>query len=412
VLAFGVRAILERWFVDAVDRARPDRLVEAALAPRAATLRGATVLALGKAAGPMAEAARRVLGEAIAAQVCVVPDGAVAPPGALVAGHPEPDGRSLAAAHALLAAAARARGAVVALISGGGSALAELPAPGLALDDLVETIGQLTAAGAPITELNCVRRQLSAIKGGRLALASPAPVLTLAVSDVVGDRPCDIASGPTVPDPTSAADARIVIERRLRGRVGAAVAARLARPAGDDVGLVAPRPGDEAVLLAGRRALVDAALAVGAAAGHEPVGWPAPLDGAVDEVADLLAGWLAHGGDRAVVAGGEPTVVLPAAPGRGGRAQQLALEVARRIAGQAGVGFLAAGSDGVDGAGPAAGAVVDGASWAAIRAAGLDPDACLARCDAAAALEAIGATIMTGPTGVNHADLMLALRAR
>jgi glycerate-2-kinase len=407
-----MRAALEAWFRAALVRVDPAALVERALAGDDA-LRGATILAIGKAAGPMLAGAARALGPP-AAWVGVAPDGAPAPAGVLRAGHPRPDARSAAAADALLAAARAASGPVVALISGGASALAARPGPGLDAAAKQAAIAALIARGAPIAEVNCVRRHLSSIKGGRLARAARGPVVTLAISDVPGDRLCDVGSGPTVPDPTAPADALVVLERRLGLAAPPAIRAHLeaaARGEGDPV-LAAARPGDRASLLAPRRALVDAALAVAAERGVAATGWPAPLDGAVDEVAALLAGWIRHGDDPAIVAGGEPTIALPPSPGQGGRAQHLALLVARAIDGVAGAALLVAGSDGVDGTGPAAGAVIDGDTWSALRSAGIDPDGALLRADAGTALAAIGASITTGPTGSNHADLVIAISSR
>ena len=335
--------------------------------------------------------------------------------------HPVPDARSEAAGRALLAAAARSRPGqeIVALISGGGSALTAVPAPGLCLADKAEAIARLMAAGAPIAELNCVRRHLSAFKGGRLARASAARVTTLVVSDVVGDRLADVASGPTVPDPTSFADACDVIERRLGWDVVPEAAARRLRDGRRGLvpeGLAGMRPGDRAFLLLGLGALVEAAAEE---ARRDPalIGpievLPERLEGDVSAVAARLARYIADRDAGLLIAGGEPTVSLPRRPGRSGRAQHLALLLARALAegGQlAGrdVAFLVAGSDGVDGVSQAAGAIVERDTWERIRAAGLDPEAHVAACDAAAALAAVGAQLVTGPTGVNHADLILA----
>ncbi|HLU65782.1 MAG TPA: DUF4147 domain-containing protein [Kofleriaceae bacterium] len=374
------------------------------------------LLATGKAALGMAEGADAALGARVVAREVVAPSLAGRPPraGELEGSHPVPDGRSERAGRALLAAAAAARPEqqVLALVSGGGSALSAVPAPGLALADKAQTIARLAAAGAPIAELTCVRRHLSAIKGGRLALASRAPVTTLLVSDVVGDRMEEIASGPTVPDPTTFEDACAVIERRI-GWDAVPAAARRHLEAGRrgerDEGLRALRPGDRATLVLGLGALVEAAEAAARARELEVEVLEERLEGEVGEVAERLLGARVASARSIFIAGGEPVVVLPARPGTGGRAQQLALLLARAIRGTDRV-FLCAGSDGIDGASAAAGAVVDGATWDAIAAAGLDPADHLARCDAAPALAAAGAQITTGPTGVNHADLILALR--
>jgi hydroxypyruvate reductase len=176
-------------------------------------------------------------------------------------------------------------------------------------------------------------------------------------------------------------------------------------------GLTGERPGDRARLLFGLGALVAAAAAAARARGFTPIVLAERLEGEVGAVAEILSGQilgLESGGRHILVAGGEPTVVLPAEPGEGGRAQQLALLLARALRGRGDLTVLCAGSDGVDGNSPAAGAVVDGRTWDAIAGCGLDPAAHLATCDAGPALAAARARIETGPTGVNHADLVLA----
>jgi glycerate 2-kinase len=409
---------VRRLFQRALARVAPAGPTERALA--GLDLADSIVLlALGKAAAGMAAGAEAALGQRIAARVVVAPPGSgpgITHPGS----HPVPDARSEAAGRALLAAAAGARPDqdVVALISGGGSALAAVPAAGLALADKAEAIARLMAAGAAIGELNCVRRHLSAIKGGRLAAASPARVTTLVVSDVVGDALHEVASGPTVPDPTLPADARAVVARYLEDWGGVGVGTRkrsdslpesVIRRLADDGAPPPARAGDRAFLLLGLGALVDAAAAEARADGFT-VEVAERMEGPVEGVAAALARRIRTA--PVLVAGGEPTVALSAEAGRSGRAHHLALLLARDLAaGEREVAVLVAGSDGVDGVSGAAGAVVDRHTWGRIRAAGLDPDAHLARFDAAAALAAVGAQIVTGPTGVNHADLVIACSA-
>ncbi len=338
----------------------------------------------------------------------------------LVGSHPVPDARSEAAGRALLAAAAAARPDqdVVALISGGGSALSAVPADGLDLADKADAVARLMAAGAPIGDLNCVRRHLSALKGGRLAMASAARVTTLVISDVVGDALHEVASGPTVPDPTGFADACAVVERWTGwDALPLPAARRLEAGRRGQLGerLTAPRPRDRALLLLGLSALVEAAA--DEARRESPVVdlVAERLEGPVEAVAEMLAArmFARPRRGRLIAAGGEPTVTVPPGAGRSGRAHHLALLMARALdaGGAPGDAVLVAGSDGADGASGAAGAVVERDTWRRIRSAGLDPDAHLARCDAAAALAAAGAQITTGPTGVNHADLVLAVCA-
>ena len=383
------------------------------------------LLATGKASLAMAAGAEAALGDRCVARVVVAPrlGDAAGRPGYLEAAHPVPDARSQAAGRALLDAARAARPdqAVLALISGGGSSLSAVPADGLTLADKAAALALVAASGASIAELNCVRRHLSAIKGGRLALASAAPVTTLVVSDVIGDALREVASGPTVVDTTRFEDACQVVEQRVGwDALPAAVRQHLeeGRAGRRPEGLVSPRAGDRARLVLGFEALADAAAQAAAARGLSVVRLPGPIEGEVETAADLVAGWILDSGARSdggaapgpgwvAVAGAEATVTLPERPGRGGRAQQMALLLARHLRGQPGVTALVAGSDGVDGNSDAAGAVVDGTTWDAIAAAGLDPSGHLARCDAAPALAAVGAQIVTGPTGVNHADLVL-----
>ncbi len=287
-----------------------------------------------------------------------------------------PDAASEAAGRAalVLAAGVPHDGVLLALISGGASALAAVPAPGLSLADKIARTSALAARGAPIAELNALRASLSAIKGGRLAAACAAPVVTLVASDVVGDALAHVGSGPTLGP--------------ARGG----------------------RPDDVAVLTGGVATLAQAtAIAAAAVLPGEVAVVDARLEGdVVDVAARLAAGIAGASGPRTLIWAGETTIALPARPGRGGRARHLALLVARALAGRPGWGLLVAGSDGIDGTDDAAGAIVDGDTWAALAAAGIDGDAALAACDAGAALAGVAAALVTGPTGVNHADVLIA----
>jgi hydroxypyruvate reductase len=408
--------LLRRIFARALARVEPAGPTARALADLDLA-DSVVLLATGKASVGMAAGAEAALGRRIAGRVVVAPPGHAPSPGVLVGSHPVPDARSEAAGRALLAAAASAHPDqdVVALISGGGSALSAVPADGLDLADKARAVAHLMAAGAPIGDLNAVRRHLSALKGGRLAAASAARVTTIVISDVVGDALHEVASGPTVPDPTGFDDACAVVERWSGwDALPAAVVHRLeAGRRGELDEMTALRPRDRALLLLGLSALVEAAA--DEARRESPVVdlVGERLEGPVDAVAELLAARMLASRGAVIAAGGEPTVTLPSGAGRSGRAHHLALLMARVLdaAGAPGDAVLVAGSDGADGASGAAGAVVEHDTWRRIRAAGLDPAAHLARCDAAAALAAAGAQIVTGPTGVNHADLVLAFRA-
>jgi glycerate 2-kinase len=353
------RAICEAAFRDAVAACDPARLVREALA-RLAVPSPIVSLAVGKAALAMAR------GVGAVSRGLVVPpsdDGLPLPPRwtKKLASHPLPDRSSVEAGLAALALVESAGedDTVLALISGGASALLEVPAPGVTLEELRARTAERMAAGAPIAELNRVRTELSALKGGKLADRALVPVVTLVVSDVIGDDPRVIGSGPTVRE-------------------------------GDRVEVIAP------MALFGE--CVQRALEVH---GHTMRRRGEPLAGDVVAVAELLAGETSP-----LVAWGEPTVVLPAEPGEGGRAQQLALLLARHLRGTDRAAFVA-GSDGIDGSPQAAGAYVDGTTWDAIAAAGVSPDNALARCDATRALAAAGALFAPGPTGINHGDVVV-----
>jgi hydroxypyruvate reductase len=339
------------------------------------------IAAVGKAAGAMARGAVQALageGARLAGGLVVVPDGCdvdeevLAAAGLEVrrAAHPEPDERSLVAGYELIALArACAPGdLLLVLVSGGASALASVPAPGLTLADKRARIHALAAGGVAIGELNQARRQMSAIKGGQLARVCPAPVVTLVASDVPGDDPEVVGSGPTVP----------------------------------------ARPGDLVRVIAGLGRLRREAAAAARARRRAVIVDDEDLVGDVDAVAArVLAATASLPPGRLWIAGGEWTVALPVGAGRGGRARQLALVLARELAGDPRRVALVGASDGVDGTGPEAGAIVDGQTWARLAAAGIDADAALARRDAGPALAAIGASLPGGPTGVNHADLVL-----
>jgi hydroxypyruvate reductase len=361
------------------------------------------------------------------------------PPGALSAAwrqlpgdHPWPGERSVAAGQAVLAFASAARPADrhLVLLSGGASALCAAPAPGLTLADKDSALRALMRAGATIAELNTVRKHLSALKGGRLAaalMAAPGAtrdattalptLLTLAVSDVQGDDPAIIGSGPTVPDPTTFGDALEVLRRHaLIERLPPAVRRHLEAGVAGDISET-PKPGrqgDRTGAYAVIATLDDALEAIAQAAAS--VGAPRVLSlgrvlyGAVDAHAAQLAALLRqHRGEAPLllVAGGEP-VVRVSGEGRGGRAQELALRLAMELEGESGITVLVAGTDGRDGPTEAAGAFADGGTLARARKAGCDPRAALERNDSNRALGAAGDLFTTGPTGTNVADVVVA----
>ena len=410
----GDRAV--RIFRSAVQQLDPEQLVAEELA-RQPPVGPVVLVALGKAAASMVHGARRALGSAIASECVVVPASeANLEPGWSAGTHPVPDAQSERAGRSLLAAVASAppNRTVLALVSGGGSALAAVPANGIPLADKRDLLARIYAAGADIAELNTVRKHLSAIKGGRLAAAARGPVSSLVISDVVGDDLSAVASGPTVPDSTTFGQALDVVEARV-GLVDVAASVRhyLERGVAGEIP-ESPKTLPDTVswhLLAGIGALVDAAVSAATAEGLCSRVLSRELTGDVSVVAGQLvdaAGQLAPG--ECVIAGGETTIELPANPGRGGRCHHLALQVARALAGLSGISVLCAGSDGIDGNSGAAGALVDAHTWQRVEAAGLSPNAALEAFDSAMALDRVGASLVTGATGINHADLVIVLR--
>ncbi len=335
------------------------------------------------------------------------------------AGHPVPDERSAAAGRAALAVAAAvaADETLLVLLSGGASALLSAPLPGLSLADLRATTELLLRSGAEIGELNCVRKHLTAVSGGRLAAATRARhVIVLVISDVLGDDLSTIGSGPCTADLTTYADARHVLERRgLLVEVPPAVRAHLAEgAAGRRPECV--RPGDPLLAGVSHQLLATNRDALAAAAGAAR---SRGLD--VRLVTDQLRGEARQLGARLaalaratrprerallLLAGGEPTVTVRGA-GRGGRAQELALAAALTLAGDAAVSLLAAGTDGSDGPTDAAGAFADGSTLARAAALGLDARACLEANDAHGFFVREGGCFRTGPTGTNVMDLVL-----
>jgi glycerate 2-kinase len=330
------------------------------------------------------------------------------------AAHPVPDAAGLAAAERLLEVV---RGLtpddlVLCLISGGGSALMPLPLPGLTLADKQAINRALLKSGATIHEMNCVRRHLSAIKGGRLAAAChPARVLTLLISDVPGDDPIHIASGPTVADPTTCADALAVL-RRYGIEVPPAARDLLESGAGESV-----KPGDprlaraETRLIATPQQALEAAAAVARAAGYATHVLGDALEGEARDVGLVLAGITTQVARRGqpfappcvLLSGGETTVTVRG-QGRGGRNVECLLSLAIGLDGLPGVHALMGDTDGIDGIEQHAGAVIDPSTLARARDLGLRPRERLADNDGHGVFEALGDSVTTGPTLTNVND--------
>ncbi|AUX42014.1 hypothetical protein SOCE26_034390 [Sorangium cellulosum] len=417
----ALRAALVAAFHAGLGELDPARLVERALDGEAGAPRGRVLaIAAGKAAFGMARGALRCWGGRIAGGLAVTvaasatatldqaapPDpeeAALRPLRVLRAAHPIPDARSVDAAEAALAAAAELGpdDLLLALISGGASALLASPPAGVSLADKQALVAALLEGGAPIREVNLVRRHVSRIKGGRLAAAAaPARVLTLILSDVVGGLPHDISSGPTVPDPTRVDEALAALAR------WAPQLARLA-PAFSESVKPADAPRATARVLADPGALAErVAAALAARTGLRATVAPAEDGEARAIVARRLALARALAPGEAVVIPCEPTLALPPQRGAGGRAGWIALAALREL--PADVALLCAASDGVDGSSGAAGAAVDRA--AADAAAGGAIEAALARFDDAAIHRALGTHVASGPTGHNLTDVHVIAR--
>jgi hydroxypyruvate reductase len=435
-----LRAEAQAILREALLAADPHRLVRRHLRARSGVLEAAGVrhrlgrgrvalVAVGKAAVPMARAAEEVLGGRLAGGIAV--STATTSPlervRLLSASHPVPDARGLAAA-AEVEAIARGLGRedlLLVLLSGGASALLPSPAEGVTLEDKARTTAALLRAGATIHELNAVRKHLSRLKGGGLArAAAPARVVTLVLSDVVGDDLSTIASGPTVPDPTTFADALDVLRRhRLVEEVPAAVRGRLEAGASGRWPET-PKPGAPAFRRAATRIVGSNRLSVEAAAraarrqGLRALVLTTRLEGEAREAARVLVAVLHECVARGrparpplcLLAGGETTVTV-GGDGQGGRNQELAVAAAQALEGfpvPAVVVSLA--TDGVDGASDAAGGIADDTSVARAASLGLAPAAAfLAASDTRNFLGPLGDLVVMGPTGTNVADVVALL---
>lgn len=331
------------------------------------------------------------------------------------ASHPVPDAAGQKAAERILeiVTSAGPDDLVVCMISGGGSALLALPGPGLTLGDKQTINKALLHSGATISEMNCVRKHLSAIKGGRLALASaPARMVTYLVSDVPGDDPAIIASGPTVSDPTTGQDALDII-RRYRIELPPAASELLSNPAHETV-----KPGDpcfaghETVMLSRPQDSLEAAAKIARELGLNPVILGDAIEGESREVAIVHAGiaqQVAHHGQPApkpcvLLSGGETTVTVRAKGGRGGRNSEFLLSLLIQFRDQTGFSALAIDTDGIDGSEDNAGAIIDPTSWGKAIAAGVDLREFLAHNDAYSAFAKIDDLLITGPTLTNVND--------
>lgn len=411
---FAPRPFLEQLFHAAVAAADPLAAIRAHLPdpPKGRTV----VVGAGKGAAQMARALEQVWDGPLSGAVvtrygfgCDTTQIQV-----LQAAHPVPDQPGLQASRSLMALVSDLTpdDLVIALVCGGGSSLLPAPAPGLSLDDEIAVNQALLASGAPISAMNVVRKHISTIKGGRLAAATRARVVSLIVSDIPGDNPAQVASGPTVPDGATRHDAlQVVAQYRLD--LPPAVIAHLNSPAAD-----APLPSDPAFQRHEWRVIASASVSLAAAAdAARAQGVPAvvlsdAIEGESRDVALVHAAIARQVLDAAqpftppvvILSGGETTVSLRPGQGRGGRNGEFALSFANAVDGAAGIHLLAADTDGIDGSEDNAGAFADGTSAARMRAQGVSPRAMLHDHDSYGAFQAIGDLFQTGPTGTNVND--------
>ena len=420
----AARAALRRLFDAAVASADP-RTVLARHLPDPPAGR-VLVLGAGKSAAVMAAAVEAAWPEVPLHGLVVTRYGHGHPTTRIEvaeAAHPVPDEAGAAAARRMLALAQAAGPGdlVLFLVSGGGSSLTTLPAPGLTLADLIAVNRALLASGATIHEMNCIRRHLSAFSGGRLAAAAhPARVITLAIADGPGDDPTVIASGPTVPDPSTFDQARALVAH-YRMALPPAVVAHLKAGADES-----PKPGDPRLptpdyrFIATPRLALEAAATEARALGLTPLILGDALEGEARELGTALAGIAlsagAHGhplpAPCVLLSGGETTVTIRASPpGRGGRNGECLLGCTLALAGNPGIWALMADTDGIDGSDDNAGAITTPDSLARARAAGLDPRALLAAHDSHRLFATLGDLVTTGPTLTNVNDFRAILIA-
>jgi glycerate 2-kinase len=379
------------------------------------------VLGAGKASAAMASAIERLLGRRITGGLINAPDGITARLRRIrlqTCGHPIPDARGAEGALRMLAMAraAGSRDLLIALISGGASAMLPAPAPPLTLEGKQRLTRSLLASGAAIHEINAVRKHLSLIKGGQLAqAASPATVVTLMISDVVGDDPEVIGSGPTVPDPSTVADAKRILEN-----YGIAVSAELQEALHET-----PKPGDPVFahtrhrgivsnkIVASNKQAIAAAAACARELGYRTRVLSTTIQGDTRDAAsrhsEIVRKILKSGRRPACLLSGGETTVTVRGTGRGGRNQEFVLASILALEGAGPVMVLSAGTDGIDGPTDAAGAIADSSTLARAAALGLDPRRFLDNNDSYGFFQRLDALLKTGPTGTNVADVRILL---
>jgi glycerate 2-kinase len=408
-------ALLTKMFDAAIKAADPLASLKVHLPdkPKGRTV----VIGAGKGAAQMAAAFEQLWGDPVSGAIVTRYGYAAACKHVKVleASHPVPDGAGLAATSALFEAVEGLGpdDLVVALICGGGSSLLPAPPEGLTLSDEQALNEALLASGAPIGAMNAIRKHCSRIKGGRLAQAAyPARVVSLVVSDVPGDDPAQVASGPTVPDDVTLEDALVLIES-LRIVLPEAIKTHLAKESSR-----APDPLDDrfarnsVTVVASAGISLDAAAAVGRDAGYSVSTLSDAIEGEARDIGLMHAALAKQVADKnapfkkpsILLSGGETTVTLRG-KGRGGRNTEFLLSFAQAIEGTHGISALAADTDGIDGSEDNAGAFADGQSVLRMRAGGVDPRAALSGNDAWSAFDAAGDLFVPGPTGTNVNDL-------
>ena len=407
-----LRDTADQIITNAIRAVQPDAAVQRALTGFSCTGR-VVLIAIGKAAWSMANAAYQALGQKISSGAVITKyghsQGAIGDLQILEAGHPIPDENSVRAAQTALALTDHlsSKDCVLFLISGGGSALFESPL--VPLSETEDITKQLLACGADIVEMNTIRKRLSAVKGGRFALhCQPAPVYSIILSDIIGDPLGMIASGPAYPDSSTCQQALSIAEK-YKLRLSDAAKACLAQETPKSL------PNVTSHITGSVRELCAAAERTVRSLGYSCILLTDCLCCEAREAGRFLASiaktYAGASRPLAFLAGGE-TVVHLTGHGRGGRNQELALAAAEGISGLSETAIFSFGSDGTDGPTDAAGGYVDQDSLTALRTAGIDPGDSLQRNDAYPALAKIGGLIMTGPTGTNVNDLAVLLLAR
>ena len=385
------------------------------------------VVGAGKASARMAQALEQQLGPRIDDGLVVVKYGHGAPTNTIrivEAGHPIPDAAGLEAGRKVMALAqtATADDLLIVLLSGGASSLLPAPVPGIDLQDKQQTTKLLLRSGATIHEINAVRKHLSSIKGGQLAAATPARVVSVILSDVIGNDLGTIGSGPTAPDPTTFRDAWAIIERYGVSRTIPASVRNHLKLGMTHCAVETPKPGAalfrrvDNVLIGDNQAAVDAVARTARQQGLRTLILSTTLTGEARELAKMFGAMAREIAGHArpterpccIIAGGEPTVTIRG-EGTGGRAQEFALAAAPEIAGLPNVWVAGFATDGTDGPTSVAGAVVDGRTVVRAQRKGLDPSHALQNNDAHPFFEKLHGHIVTGPTGTNVNDLYLLL---